>query len=102
MSSCILSPQAKFVGHKLPSVEYSYTNLQPILYALGVGMSTKDPDHLKFLFEGSEGFCCLPTFGVIPAQASMLDGGLSSVPGLNIDFTRVSSKHWKWSHVWKY
>ncbi|XP_077200489.1 peroxisomal multifunctional enzyme type 2 isoform X2 [Paroedura picta] len=80
---------AKFVGHKLPSVEYSYTNLQPILYALGVGMSTKDPDHLKFLFEGSEGFCCLPTFGVIPAQASMLDGGLSSVPGLNIDFTKV-------------
>ncbi|XP_060091536.1 peroxisomal multifunctional enzyme type 2 [Heteronotia binoei] len=80
---------AKFVDHKLPSVEYNYTHLQPILYALGVGMSTKDPDHLKFLFEGSEGFCCLPTFGVIPAQASMLDGGLSSVPGLNIDFTKV-------------
>lgn len=68
---------------------YKYTHLEPILYALGVGMSTKDPDHLKFLFEGNEEFCCLPSFGVIPAQASMLDGGLTSVPGLNIDFTKV-------------
>ncbi|XP_061480659.1 peroxisomal multifunctional enzyme type 2 isoform X2 [Rhineura floridana] len=80
---------AQSIGQKLPSITYEYTHLQPILYALGVGMSTKDPDHLKFLFEGSEGFCCLPTFGVIPAQSSMLDGGLSSIPGLNIDFTKV-------------
>uniref|UniRef100_A0A670JH01 Peroxisomal multifunctional enzyme type 2 n=1 Tax=Podarcis muralis TaxID=64176 RepID=A0A670JH01_PODMU len=77
------------IGQKLPTMSYEYSHLQPILYALGVGMSTKDPDHLKFLFEGSEEFCCLPSFGVIPAQASMLDGGLSSVPGLNIDFTKV-------------
>ncbi|XP_033019637.1 peroxisomal multifunctional enzyme type 2 [Lacerta agilis] len=77
------------IGQKLPSLSYEYSHLQPILYALGVGMSTKDPDHLKFLFEGSEEFCCLPSFGVIPAQSSMLGGGLSSVPGLNIDFTKV-------------
>lgn len=86
-------PQAKAVGHKLSSIQYEYTHIQPILYALGVGMSTKDPDHLKFLFEGSDGFCCLPTFGVIPAQTSMLDGGLSKVPGLNIDFTKVNTHH---------
>uniref|UniRef100_A0A8C2Z9N2 Hydroxysteroid (17-beta) dehydrogenase 4 n=1 Tax=Cyclopterus lumpus TaxID=8103 RepID=A0A8C2Z9N2_CYCLU len=64
-----------------------------ILYALGVGMSTKDPDHLRcvcvFLYERHEDFGCLPTFGVIPAQAAMMDGGLSAIPGLNIDFTRV-------------
>uniref|UniRef100_A0A8D0B8T4 Peroxisomal multifunctional enzyme type 2 n=1 Tax=Salvator merianae TaxID=96440 RepID=A0A8D0B8T4_SALMN len=77
------------IGQKLPPFSYEYTHLQPILYALGVGMSTKDPDHLKFLFEGSEGFCCLPTFGVIPAQSSMISGGLSNIPGLNIDFTKV-------------
>uniref|UniRef100_A0ABM5FT04 Peroxisomal multifunctional enzyme type 2 n=1 Tax=Pogona vitticeps TaxID=103695 RepID=A0ABM5FT04_9SAUR len=81
---------AKFVGYKLTSVAYEYSHLQPILYALGVGMSTKDPDHLKFLFEGNEEFCCLPTFGVIPAQSSMLgSGGLGSIPGFNIDFTKV-------------
>ncbi|XP_006034004.1 peroxisomal multifunctional enzyme type 2 [Alligator sinensis] len=79
----------KYVGYKLPPLMYKYTHLEPILYALGVGMSTKDPDHLKFLFEGNEEFCCLPSFGVIPAQASMLDGGLTSVPGLNIDFTKL-------------
>ncbi|XP_078252425.1 peroxisomal multifunctional enzyme type 2 isoform X1 [Rhinoraja longicauda] len=76
------------IGKRLSAPEYTYTNLQPILYALGVGMTTKDPDHLKFLFEKNEEFSCLPSFGVIPAQAVML-GGLASVPGLNIDFTKV-------------
>ncbi|XP_032873376.1 peroxisomal multifunctional enzyme type 2 [Amblyraja radiata] len=76
------------IGKRLSAPEYAYTNLQPILYALGVGMTTKDPDHLKFLFERNEEFSCLPSFGVIPAQAAMFDG-LASVPGLNIDFTKV-------------
>ncbi|KAH0628150.1 hypothetical protein JD844_008946 [Phrynosoma platyrhinos] len=80
---------AKAIGKKMPPITYEYTHLQPILYALGVGMSTKDPDHLKFLFEGNEEFCCLPSFGVIPAQASMLGGGLTSIPGLSIDFTKA-------------
>ncbi|XP_053330090.1 peroxisomal multifunctional enzyme type 2 [Spea bombifrons] len=77
------------VGKKLPGSQYSYNHMQPILYALGVGMSTKEPDHLKFLYEGSEDFSCLPTFGVILSQASFMAGGLSSLPGLNIDFTRL-------------
>ncbi|XP_029295791.1 LOW QUALITY PROTEIN: peroxisomal multifunctional enzyme type 2 [Cottoperca gobio] len=77
------------VGQKLPSTTFSFTHTQCILYALGVGMSTKDPDHLRFLYEGHEDFGCLPTFGVIPSQAATMGGGLSSIPGLNIDFTRV-------------
>ncbi|XP_072243758.1 peroxisomal multifunctional enzyme type 2 [Leuresthes tenuis] len=77
------------VGQKLPSTSFNFTQTQCILYALGVGMSTKDPDHLKFLYEGHPDFSCLPTFGVIPSQSSMMGGGLSSVPGLNIDFTQV-------------
>ncbi|XP_056393346.1 peroxisomal multifunctional enzyme type 2 isoform X2 [Hyla sarda] len=80
---------AQAIGQKLPSTMYQYTHIQPILYALGVGMSTRDPDHLKFLFEGSENFSCLPTFGVILSQAAFMGGGLASVPGLSIDFTRV-------------
>lgn len=67
-------------------------------------MSTREPSQLKFLYEGHEEFSCLPTFGVIPAQASMVDGGLSSVPGLNFDPTRVSNflvtagKHSMYAH----
>ncbi|GAA6223105.1 peroxisomal multifunctional enzyme type 2 [Lates japonicus] len=80
---------AEAVGQKLPSSTFSFNHTQCILYALGVGMSTKDPDHLRFLYEGHPDFSCLPTFGVIPSQAAMMDGGLSSVPGLNIDFTQV-------------
>ncbi|XP_055025065.2 peroxisomal multifunctional enzyme type 2 [Misgurnus anguillicaudatus] len=75
------------VGRSLSEMSFTYTHMNTILYALGVGMSTKEPDHLKFLFEGHENFSCLPTFGVIPAQGSMM--GLGSVPGLDIDFTRL-------------
>ncbi|KAM9858348.1 peroxisomal multifunctional enzyme type 2 [Aulostomus maculatus] len=77
------------VGKKLPPSTFNFNHTQCILYALGVGMSTRDPDHLRFLYEHSEDFSCLPTFGVIPSMAAMLDGGLASVPGLNIDLTRV-------------
>ncbi|NXD27034.1 DHB4 enzyme, partial [Spelaeornis formosus] len=87
-SGSVVSSSASIVGRKLGTNVYKYTHLEPILYALGVGMSTKDPDHLKFLFEGSEEFCCLPSFGVIPAQTSMFDG-VPSLPGLNIDLARV-------------
>uniref|UniRef100_A0AAQ5Y8S0 Hydroxysteroid (17-beta) dehydrogenase 4 n=1 Tax=Amphiprion ocellaris TaxID=80972 RepID=A0AAQ5Y8S0_AMPOC len=84
-----INPVSINVGQKLPPTTFSFTHTQCILYALGVGMSTKDPDHLRFLYEGSPDFSCLPTFGVIPSQAAMMEGGLSSVPGLNIDFTQV-------------
>ncbi|KAG7481477.1 hypothetical protein MATL_G00067070 [Megalops atlanticus] len=77
------------VGQKLPEMVFSYSHTQCILYALGVGMSTHEPDHLKFLFEGHEDFSCLPTFGVIPAQASMMEGGLGSIPGFNFDLSRL-------------
>uniref|UniRef100_A0A674P6L9 Hydroxysteroid (17-beta) dehydrogenase 4 n=1 Tax=Takifugu rubripes TaxID=31033 RepID=A0A674P6L9_TAKRU len=82
-------PQALAVGQKLPVSTFNFNHTQCILYALGVGMSTKDPDHLRFLYEGHPDFSCLPTFGVIPSQAAMMDGGLASIPGLNIDFTQV-------------
>ncbi|XP_070759806.1 peroxisomal multifunctional enzyme type 2 isoform X3 [Enoplosus armatus] len=77
------------MGQKLSATTFSFTHTQCVLYALGVGMSTKDPDHLRFLYEGHQDFSCLPTFGVIPSQAAMMDGGLSSIPGLNIDLTRM-------------
>uniref|UniRef100_A0A146PI63 Peroxisomal multifunctional enzyme type 2 n=1 Tax=Fundulus heteroclitus TaxID=8078 RepID=A0A146PI63_FUNHE len=80
---------AQAVGQKLPTSSFSFTPTQCILYALGVGMSTKDPDNLRFLYEGHQDFSCLPTFGVIPSQAATMGGGLSSVPGLSIDFTQV-------------
>ncbi|NXI27041.1 DHB4 enzyme, partial [Sterrhoptilus dennistouni] len=87
-SGSVVSSSTSIVGRNLGTNVYKYTHLEPILYALGVGMSTKDPDHLKFLFEGSEEFCCLPSFGVIPAQTSMFDG-VPSLAGLNIDLARV-------------
>uniref|UniRef100_A0A3B3YD06 Peroxisomal multifunctional enzyme type 2 n=1 Tax=Poecilia mexicana TaxID=48701 RepID=A0A3B3YD06_9TELE len=83
---------AEAIGQKLPSSSFSFTSNQCILYALGVGMSTRDPDSLRFLYEGHQDFSCLPTFGVIPSQAATMGGGLSSVPGLSIDFTQVRKR----------
>ncbi|KAM6150803.1 peroxisomal multifunctional enzyme type 2-like isoform 2-T2 [Erethizon dorsatum] len=59
------------------------------MYALGVGASMKLPKDLKFLYEGSSDFSCLPTFGVIIAQKSMTGGGLAEIPGLPINFAKV-------------
>uniref|UniRef100_A0AAR2KTX2 Peroxisomal multifunctional enzyme type 2 n=1 Tax=Pygocentrus nattereri TaxID=42514 RepID=A0AAR2KTX2_PYGNA len=88
-TSAMASTGSEAVGKVLPQMTFTYTHMHCILYALGVGMSTKDPDQLKFLYEGHDDFSCLPTFGVIPAQSSMLEGGLSSVPGLSFDPTRL-------------
>lgn len=43
-------PQALAVGQKLPVSTFNFNHTQCILYALGVGMSTKDPDHLRYVF----------------------------------------------------
>ncbi|KAJ0067927.1 hypothetical protein NL108_011726, partial [Boleophthalmus pectinirostris] len=77
------------VGHKLAPSQFTYNHTQCILYALGVGMSTKDPDSLRFLYENHPEFSCLPTFGVIVSQDALMGGGLVSVPGLNMDLTQV-------------
>lgn len=42
-------PQALAVGQKLPVSTFNFKHTQCILYALGVGMSTKDPDHLRYV-----------------------------------------------------
>nr|2CDH_S Chain S, DEHYDRATASE [Thermomyces lanuginosus]2CDH_T Chain T, DEHYDRATASE [Thermomyces lanuginosus]2CDH_U Chain U, DEHYDRATASE [Thermomyces lanuginosus]2CDH_V Chain V, DEHYDRATASE [Thermomyces lanuginosus]2CDH_W Chain W, DEHYDRATASE [Thermomyces lanuginosus]2CDH_X Chain X, DEHYDRATASE [Thermomyces lanuginosus] len=60
------------IGQKLPPFSYAYTELEAIMYALGVGASIKDPKDLKFIYEGSSDFSCLPTFGVIIGQKSMM------------------------------
>ncbi|XP_036596677.1 peroxisomal multifunctional enzyme type 2 [Trichosurus vulpecula] len=79
----------RVIGYKLPQQTFSYTELEAIMYALGVGASIKNPENLKFLYEGSSDFSCLPTFGVIAAQKSMMGGGLSDVPGLNVNFAKL-------------
>lgn len=47
----------------------------------------------RFLFEGHEDFSCLPTFGVIPSQAIMLEYGLTSIPGIDVDYSQVRDMH---------
>ncbi|PVD20051.1 hypothetical protein C0Q70_20545 [Pomacea canaliculata] len=72
-----------------PPVTFKYTEREAILYALGVGVSTQQPDYLKFLFELSEDFSVLPTFGVIPAFDTMMNSLHSGIPGFPIDPTRI-------------
>ena len=57
--------------HNLPATSFTYDAKDVILYALGVGATVQeDMSHLKFLYEASDDFSTLPTFGVIPAQVS--------------------------------
>ncbi|XP_012374804.1 peroxisomal multifunctional enzyme type 2 [Dasypus novemcinctus] len=77
------------VGHRFPPISSAYTELEAIMYALGVGASVKDPKDLKFIYEGSSDFSCLPTFGVILAQKILFDGGLSEIPGISVNLAKV-------------
>jgi len=68
---------------------FTYTFKESIIYSLAVGVSTRDQDGLRFLYEDHENFAPLPTFGVIPALSGtdgLVTGG---VPGLTIDLTKV-------------
>lgn len=87
-TSTATSGFAGAIGQKLPPFSYAYTELEAIMYALGVGASIKDPKDLKFVYEGSSDFSCLPTFGVIIGQKSLMGGGLAEIPGLSINFAR--------------
>lgn len=88
-TSTATSGFAGAIGYKLPSFSSEYTELETIMYALGVGASVKDPKDLKFVYEGSSDFSCLPTFGVIIAQKSIMGGGLAEIPGLSVNFAKV-------------
>ena len=59
------------------------------MYALGVGASIKEPKDLKFIYEGNPDFSCLPTFGVVIAQKSIMGGELAEIPGLSINLAKV-------------
>lgn len=52
---------------------FEYKASDTILYALAVGVSTKQPDHLNFLYENADDFQVLPTFGIQPSIDALLD-----------------------------
>ncbi|KAL8606478.1 hypothetical protein ACOMHN_015567 [Nucella lapillus] len=68
---------------------FTFTDRDVILYSLGVGVSTQQEDYLKFLFEHTEDFSTLPTFGVIPAFSAMINSTGAGIQGFPIDPTKV-------------
>jgi len=64
------------VGKKLPPIQYSYTEKDVMLYALGVGAGM---DELPFTYERD--LQVLPTFGVVPAFPALF--GMGSVMQVN-------------------
>lgn len=88
-ASTATSAFAGAISHKLPSFSSAYTELETIMYALGVGASIKEPKDMKFIYEGSTDFSCLPTFGVIIAQKPIVGGELSEIPGLSVNLEKV-------------
>ncbi|KAI2624153.1 NAD(P)-binding protein [Hypoxylon sp. NC1633] len=58
-----LEAQKKAFAAESPATEFTYTERDSMLYNLGVGAKRTE---LQYVFEGSEDFQVLPTFGVIP------------------------------------
>ncbi|XP_006873259.1 PREDICTED: peroxisomal multifunctional enzyme type 2 [Chrysochloris asiatica] len=77
------------IGHQLRPFSSAYTELEAIMYALGVGASAKEPKDMRFIYEGSSDFTCLPTFAVIIAQKSVMGGELAEIPGLPINLAKL-------------
>ena len=57
------------------------------MFLFVVGVSTRDPDGLNYLYENSEDFRVLPTFAVLAGQEAMV--GIVNIPGLDIDLTKI-------------
>ncbi|CAG8706651.1 27283_t:CDS:2 [Dentiscutata erythropus] len=72
---------------KFDPIECSYEERDVILYALGVGATRKD---LQWVYENSENFHVLPTYGVIPAVNSLSAFPLTSILG---DFNFMKLLH---------
>ena len=60
-----------------------------ILYNLGVGASIKTQHGLDLVYEGSENFGALTSFGVIPAFGGLTGLVTGKVEGLDIDLSKV-------------
>lgn len=73
------------IGQQMPTIEYTFTQRDTVLYALGVGAPADwlDPHELKFVYELSADFCALPSMPVIYANA-MIDhivkGDIAGIP----------------------
>lgn len=53
--------------------KFQYKARDAILYAISVGVSTTQPDHLNFIYENADDFQVLPTFGIGPSIEALLD-----------------------------
>lgn len=70
------------VGKSFGPYPFEYEDRDVILYALGVGATH---DESRYVFEGAEGFCTLPTFAVVPCTQVLFE----AVAVLDADLTRL-------------
>lgn len=76
---------------KVVKDKFSYTPRDLIIYALGVGATTKNLDDLRFVYENHEEFAALPSFYMIPGQMVGMFSGLvdNAIPGKTVDPTQL-------------
>jgi len=72
---------SKTIGYNFEGQDFSYTQKDAILYALGIGTKVNEAS-LKYLYEGHESFSILPTFAIMFAQNSIFDRFTIGIPGL--------------------
>jgi (3R)-3-hydroxyacyl-CoA dehydrogenase / 3a,7a,12a-trihydroxy-5b-cholest-24-enoyl-CoA hydratase / enoyl-CoA hydratase 2 len=68
---------------------YSYTFRELIMYALGIGVSTTDPDNLRFLYENHPDFAPFPTFAVIPGIILLMTSQVTPSALESFDLSQV-------------
>ncbi|MEL6404663.1 MAG: MaoC/PaaZ C-terminal domain-containing protein [Chloroflexota bacterium] len=73
MSDVTLELVNSVIGKSQPTITYTFTERDTVLYALGVGAPADwlNQDDLKFVYERHQHFCALPTMPVIYAGAQI-------------------------------
>src|SRR6218665_186149 len=65
------------IGSRFKDVVFRYTRRDAILYALAIGVSTKQSDYMRFLHEAERNFTVFPTFALTPATTVVRDAILT-------------------------
>ncbi|TDG42772.1 hypothetical protein AWZ03_010819 [Drosophila navojoa] len=70
---------------------FSFGNKELILYALGIGASTKNPKDIRFLYENDGDFSPIPSFFVLPGLLLTMSSPLVStaLPNSNADLSNI-------------
>lgn len=79
------------IGEGIQEDIFKFTPKDLVIYALGIGASTKNKNDLKFLYESDVDFAAIPSFFVLPALLLQMGSSMvaDALPHQSVDLTSI-------------